>query len=110
MIFISEKLYRSDYMVDAIKNLTINDAKYYESNTSTASDAQGDLTHNPETVTPTSNGNFEQNILSNGTIPVVVLKMSPRIYQRIAPIVFAPQTLLTTATKEVVANMASGGA
>ena len=46
-------------LVDAVKNLTINYAKYYESNTATASDAQGNLTHNPKTVTYTSNGNFE---------------------------------------------------
>ena len=68
--------------MDAVNNLTINDAKYYESNIVTASDAQGDLTHNLETVTHTSNINetinctsnrkFEQNLLSNWTIPVVV--------------------------------------
>ena len=49
-------------------------------------------------------------ILSNRTIPVVVPKMNPGIDQRIAPILVAPQTLLTPATKEVVADAASGGA
>ena len=34
-----------------------------KSNTSTASDTQDDLTHNPEIVTHTSNGNFEKNEL-----------------------------------------------
>ena len=43
-------------MVDAVKKLTINDAKYYKSNTSTASDAQYDFTRNPEKVIHTSNG------------------------------------------------------
>ena len=52
-----------DELVDAVKNLTINDAKYYESNTATASDPQEYLTRNLETVTHTSNRNFEQNIL-----------------------------------------------
>ena len=39
-VFTSEKLHKSDKLVDAVKNLTINDAEYYESNTETASDAQ----------------------------------------------------------------------
>ena len=54
-IFTSEKLDKSDEMADALKYLTINDTKYYESNSVTASDAQGDLTRNTETVPHTSN-------------------------------------------------------
>ena len=106
-------------MVEAVKNLKINHAKYYESNTVTVSDSQGDLTRNPEAVTHTSNGNetvahtsngiFEQKILSNRTIPVVVLKMNPRIGQRIDTIVVSLQTLLTPTTKKVVADAALGG-
>ena len=106
-------------MVDAVKNFTINNAKYYESNTATSSDAQGDITNNPDTVTNTSNGNetvtrtgnnnFEQELLSDGTIPVVVMTMSPGSDQRIEQIVIAPQMLLIPATKEVVANAALGG-
>ena len=71
-IYTSEKLVKSDEMVEAVNNLTINDAKYYRSSTATASDTQVDLIHNPETdpctsngnetVTHTRNGNFEQNI------------------------------------------------
>ena len=119
-IFTGEKLDKSDELVDSVKNLTINNAKYYESNTATASDAQGDLTLDPETVTHTSNGNepvtrtsnrhFEQKLLSNRTIPAVVPTMNPRIYQNITPILLTPQTLLTPATKEVIADTASGGA
>ena len=51
-------------LVDAVKNFTINDAEYYESSTATKSDLQGDLTRNPETVTPTSNRKIEQKLLS----------------------------------------------
>ena len=47
VIFTSEKLDKSYELVDAVNNFTINDIKYYESNTATASDAQGDLTCNP---------------------------------------------------------------
>ena len=45
-IFTSEKIDKSDKLVDTIWKLTINDAKYYESNIATASDAQGNLTKN----------------------------------------------------------------
>ena len=100
--------------------MTIKDSEYSESYTDTASDAQGDLTHNLETVTHTSNGNetvthtnngdFEKNLLSDRTIPVIVLTMNPGIEQIIAPIVVTPQALLVPAMKEVVADAASGGA
>ena len=63
-----------------------------------------------ETVTHTSNGNFEQKLLSNQTIPVVVPKMSPIIDQQISPIVMAPQTILMPATKDVVTDTVSGSA
>ena len=96
--------------------MTINEAKYYESNTATASDAHGDLIRNPETVNCTINGNetvnhtsndnFEQKILSNRNIPVVIPMMNPRI----VPIVLAPQMILTPATKEVATDAASCGA
>ena len=94
MIFTSENLDKSDELLDTVKNLTINDSKYYESNTATASDSQGDITRNPETVTRTSNrnetvthirnGNFEQKSLSNRTIPVLPPAMNPGIKQDIA--------------------------
>ena len=70
-IFTSEKLDKSDYLADELSYFTINNAKYYASNSVTARDAQGDLTRDPKTVThtrnvkekliDTSNGNFEQN-------------------------------------------------
>ena len=114
-IFTSEKLDKSDDLVDIEQKLTVNDAKYYESKTVTASDAQGDLTRNLETVTHTSNknktvtntsnGNFEQKLLSNRTIPVVVPKMNPRIDQIIATSLVVPQALFTPLTKEVVVDM-----
>ena len=59
-----------DKLVDAVNNLTINNARYYESSTGTKSYTHGDLTGNPETVTHTSNEDFEQKILSYRTIPV----------------------------------------
>ena len=99
-IFKSDKLDKLDNLVDMWKDLTINNVKYYESDTATASDTQGDPTHYPKIVIHTSNGNekvtdtinrdFEQKLLSNRNLHVVVPTMNPRIDQIIAPIVVAP--------------------
>ena len=113
-IFTSEKLDKSDELADKLKDLTINDAQYYVSNSATANDAKGDPASDPKTVTHTSdgkgkvmdtiNGNSQQKILSNRTLPVVVPTMNLRIDNRIVPIVGDFQTLFTPATKEVVAD------
>ena len=54
-LFTSEKIHKSDKLADALDDLTINDAKYFESSSATASDAQGDPIHSPETFTHTRN-------------------------------------------------------
>ena len=59
MIFTSEKIDKLDNLVDALNNLIIYGAKYYESNIVTATDTQVNLTRNLETVTHTINENFE---------------------------------------------------
>ena len=119
-IFTSKKLDKSDELVDILNYLTINEAKYYESDTAIASDSQGDPTHDPETVTHNSNRNekvthtsnrsFGHKLLSDRTIPVVVTKIDPSIDQRIATIFVVPQTLLMPVTKEVVMDAACRGA
>ena len=57
----------------------------------------------------TSNRNFEQILLINRTLPVVVLTMNLSIDGRIAPILGASQTLSEPATKEVVVYAECGG-
>ena len=108
MVFTSEKLDKLDELLDAVNNLKIDDAEYYWSITATASDTQGDLTRILDIVTHTRNGNFEKK-LSNQTIPVLPQVMNPNIYQWVAPIVVAPQTLLAPETREVVADVALFG-
>ena len=68
VIFTSEKLDKSDDLADTLKDLTINDSKYYESNTATTSDTQGDTTRNPKTVTHTSNGKGKLRTLATGIL------------------------------------------
>ena len=64
-IFTSEKLDKSDELADVLKYLTINNSKYYASNSGTASDAQGNITHDPKTVTHTSNSKEKVTDTSN---------------------------------------------
>ena len=109
-IFTSEKPDKLDELVKAVNNLTINDAEYYESNTATASDAQGDISRNPGKVTHTSNRTVEQKLMSYLTIPVMPPPMNPGIYQGIAPIILAPQKILTPAMKKVDTDMSLVGA
>ena len=119
-IFTSEKLNKSDDLVDTLKDFTINDAKYYVSNSATENDAKCDPESNPETVTHTSDGkekvtdtsniNSQQKSLSNQNLPVVVPEMNPSINDRIASIGGASQTFSMPATKEVFIFMACGGA
>ena len=54
-IFTCKQLDKLDDLVDALKGLTINDAEYYESDTSTTSNARGVSALNPKTVIHTSN-------------------------------------------------------
>ena len=67
VIFTSEKPDKSDKLVYTVNNLTINDAKYYESNTATASAVQGSITRNTETVTHTSTRNLNKTYLVTGS-------------------------------------------
>ena len=85
--------------------MKINNDEYYESDKATVSDSQGDTTRDLNTITHTRNGkekvtdtkdgNFEQKLLSNRTLPVVVLTVKPWIEPRTVPIVVVAQTLLT---------------
>ena len=99
VIFTSEKLDKSDKIIDAVNNLTINYYKYYESNTATASYSQVNLTRNPETVNHTININVEQKLFSYQIIPVLPPPTNPGTDQGIEEIILAPQTLLTHGTK-----------
>ena len=90
-------------LVDAINNFTINDA-VYELNTATASDTQGDLPRNLDTVTHTSNVILDQKLLSFRTIREVSVLPQPKN----SMIRVTPQTLLTPVVKEISADAKSG--
>ena len=68
MIFTSNKIDKSDELLYALRNLTINNAIYYVSNSATARDAQVNLTCNPKTVTNTINRKEKVTDTSNGNL------------------------------------------
>ena len=107
-IFTSEKLEKSDKLVDAINNSTINNA-VYELNTATAIYPQGDLTSNPDTITHTRNRILDQQLLSCRTTREVSVLPHPKT-PRISAIIPAPPTLLMPAVKEIFADAMSGNA
>ena len=68
MIFTSDKIDKSDELLYALKNLTINNAIYYASNSGTARDAQVNLTYDPKTVTNTINRKEKVTDTRNGNL------------------------------------------
>ena len=70
---------------------------------------QSQVIHYQKTVTCTSNRNFEQNLLSNQTLPVFFPTKNPMIDDIIAPIGRASQTLSIPPKKEVIVDAACGG-
>ena len=95
-----------DELVEAVKNLKINNTEYYESNTATVRDTQGDFISDPETVTHTINIIFEQTLLSCRAIHI----SNPPTTPGIAAIILTPLTFLMPATKDIFTDAASGGA
>ena len=103
VIFTSEKVDESDELVNGINKWTINNSGYGW-NKATTSDAQGNLTSDPDTVTYTSNGILDQNLLSGRTIGEVYALPTPTN----PTIIFTSQTLLTHAVKEIFMDATSG--
>ena len=110
-----------DKLAETFKDFKINDTEYYVLNIANVNDAKGDPASDPTTVTHTSDGEgnvtytsnriLQQRLLSNRTlpiVPVVVPDMDPRIDNRITTMGGASNTILTHATKEVVADVTRG--
>ena len=93
-IFTSENLEKPDDLVNAVKNMTINEIGY-EVNKSTVSDAQVDLVINPDKFTRTSNIILDQKLLSYRIIREVSI-LPPQGNLRIPTIEILPHMLLTT--------------
>ena len=87
-----------DNLVNAIKNLKINNAGS-KLNTAITSAAQGDLMSDPDTVTLSRNITLDQELLSCRAIGEVSVLSLPK-KTRIALIELAPQTRMMSAVQE----------
>ena len=94
-IFLGEKLWNWNNLVNAVANITINEVGY-ELNTATASDAQVEFASNLDKSTHTRNVITHQTLLSIQTIRIRHEEISvllPLMNPSIAAITMAPQTL-----------------
>ena len=93
MILKSYKLDKSGALEEMLKGLTINDSEYYESDSANASDAKVNPASYPKIashtsdgkkrkVMNTSNGDLQQKLLSNRTLPIITTTMDPWIGDR----------------------------
>ena len=89
-ILTSEKIDKSDALVETLKWLAINEAGYYESDLVNSNDAKFDPASDPKIstctsdgkkikVTDTSNGYLQQKVLSNWTLLIINTMMDPRV-------------------------------
>ena len=113
----SEKLDKSDDLVETLKKLKINDAGYYVSDSANTNDAKGGPASDLKKTTQTSNGKkrkitdtrnrvLQQTLLSNRTLPIINMAMDPRIDNRIENCDGNPHTLAMPTTKEVITDAA----
>ena len=87
--------------------MTINDAGYYNSD---KNDAEGDPASNPKVYTHTSDGkkrkvtdisneNLQQKLIINRILPIITMKIDPRIPDRVATFGGTPHAHTTPTTK-----------
>ena len=116
-ILTSEKRDKSDTLAETLKGLTINNAGYYESDSVNANGAKGDPASDPKIsnhtsdvnkikVTDTSNGDLQQKLLSNRTLPIITTTIDPWIDDRVETCAASPHRLATPQTTEVVTDAA----
>ena len=116
-ILTSGKLDKLDALEEMLKELAINDAGYYESDSAKRNDAKGNPASDPKTVTYTrdvkkrkvtdnSNGYIQQKLLSNWTLLILTTTTDPWIDNRISTCSGNPHTIATHLTKEFITDAA----
>ena len=107
-----------DTLAETLKVLTINDAGYYNSGKNYA---EGDPASNPKVathtndrkkrkLTGTSNGDLQQKLLSNRTLPIITTTIDPRIEDTVATCGGTHNTLAMLTTKEVITDASHSSA
>ena len=110
----SERLNNSDALTETLKELTINNTEYDNSD---ANDAGGDPTSNPKVdthtsdrkkrkVTDTSNRNLQQKLLINRTLLIITTPIHPQIDNMVETSGASTIKLSTPCTTEVITDAA----
>ena len=116
-IWTSEKLDKSYALAEMLKGLIIYVSGYYWSDSANANDAKGDPASDPKTgthtsdnkkrkVTDTSNGDLQQKLLSNWTLPIITMEMDTQIDNMITTCSENPHTIAMPLMKEVIMDAA----
>ena len=103
-IFTSDKLDKSDKLVNTLNNLKINDARH-ELKKFTTNDKQGNLTSNPDTVTHASNRMLDGKLFRCQIIREVPVQTPPANL-----IILTPHKLMMPAVKKIFAEATPGNA
>ena len=114
-ILISERLDKLDALAETLNNLTINGARYYESDSANVDDAKSDPASDPKAanqtsdekkrkVTDTSNEDSQQKLLSNRTLLIITTGIGPRIDNRFETCGGTPHVLATPNMKVVITD------
>ena len=105
-----------DALVETLNNLTINDARYYESDSANVDDAKSDPASDPKAanqtsdgkkrkVTDTSNEDSQQKLLSNRTLLIITTGIGPRIDNRFETCGGTPHVRPTPTSKVVITDV-----
>ena len=100
-----------------IKGVTINDTRYYDSESANANDSKVDPARNPKIATQTSdgkkgkvtdtrNGDLQQKLLSNQTLPIITITMDPHIDDGVTTCGASPHKIKMSLTLDVVTDAA----
>ena len=118
VVLTSEGLNNSDTLAEMLKDLTINDAKYYNSDENEAEVhpkidqkvATQTSEGNKRKVTGTTNENSPHNLLSNPTLPIITTGIDPQIPDGVATCGGNPHAHLTPTSKVVITDAAHSSA
>ena len=102
-----------------IKGLTINNARYYESESANENDSKGDPAKNSKIATHTSDGkkgkvtdtrhgDLQQKLWSNRTLPIITTTMDPRIDDGVTTCRAYPHKIATPLMLDVITDTACG--
>ena len=86
--------------------MTINDARYYESESANDNDSKDTSDGKKGKVTDTRHGDLQQKLWSNRTLPIITTTMDPRIDDRVTTCGAPPHKIKMPRMLDVVTDAA----